>query len=225
MRLPLAFSFALTLLVPGTALAAADAPSSELDAEAPTLSAAEEDEEEEEDEFDFIKAGEEAAKEKEAEKVTGDDFDFEEDDEFADFQVASKPKKSAAPPPMAKGALPDIIGADKLTNAYAPTVASPGAGVVLLELPVLVAHDPSDFDGRAFWVVTDIYADGMKVGSARSEVRRETLSTAGPSFVFVKVQVPVPSESGELEIKVGKATASGGQAEPLYTRKVSYQTR
>ena len=220
MLLTLALSFALTDLPLSQAMPAAD----ETPPESPALAAAE-DEEEEEDEFDFIKAGEKAAKEKEAERVTGDDFEMEEDDEFADFQIGSKQPKAAAPPPMSKGALPDIIGADKLTNAYPPTVASPGAGVVLLELPVLVAHDPGDFDGRAFWVVTDIYADGMKVGSSRSEVRRETLATAGPSFVFVKVQVPVPSATGELEIKVGKATASGGQAQPLYSRKVSYQTR
>lgn len=191
---------------------------------APALAAVQ-DEDEEDDEFDFLKEGERAAKEKAEEKVTGDDFEIEDDDEFADFQVGTKPAKSAAPAPMAKGALPDIIGADKLTNAYAPTVASPGAGVVLVELPVLVAHDPGDFDGRAFWVVTEIYADGMKVGASRNEVRRETLATAGPTFVFVKVQVPVPSATGELEIKVGKATASGGQAQPLYSRKVAYQTR
>lgn len=219
MLLTLALSFALSDLPPGQDASVANAPLPQ----APALAAVQDDEEE--DEFDFIKEGEKAAKEKAAEKVTGEDFDVEEDDEFADFQVGPKSTKAVAPPPMPKGALPDIIGADKLTNAYAPMIASPGAGIVLLELPILVAHDPNDFDGRAFWVVTDIYADGMKVGSSRSEVRRETLSTAGPTFVFVKVQVPVPSATGELEIKVGKATASGGQAQPLYSRKVSYQTR
>lgn len=215
----LALSFALTDLASSQAMPPAHAPLHEQ----PALAAAEE--EGEDDEFDFIKEGEQAAKEKAEEKITGDDFDMEEDDEFADFQVGTRPAKATAAPPMSNGALPDIIGADKLTNAYAPTVASPGTGVVLVELPILVAHDPGDFEGRAFWVVTEIYADGMKVGASRSEVRRETLSTDGPSFVFVKVQVPVPSQSGELEIKVGRATASGGQAQPLYSRKVPYQTR
>lgn len=214
MLMTLAFSFALN-----TPDRAQDEPVPD----SPALAAAQE--EDEDDEFDFLKEGDEAAKEKAEKQISGDDFTLDEDDEFADFQIATKPAKAAAPPPVAKGALPDIIGADKLTDAYPATVASPGKGVVLVELPVLVAHDPKDFEGRAFWVVTEVYADGMKVGSTRNEVRRETLATAGPSFVFVKMQVPVPAESGELEIKVGKATASGGQASPLYARKVPYQTR
>ena len=192
--------------------------------EQPALAAAQD--EEDDDEFAFIKEGEKAAKEKSEEQITGDDFDMEDDDgEFADFQVGPSRTENRAPQPTSKGALPNIIGADKLTNAYAPAVVSPGAGVVLVEMPVLVAHNPSDFDGRAFWIVTEIYADGMKVGTSRSEVRRETLASAGPSFVFVKVQVPVPSQSGELELKVGRATAAGGPAQPLYSRKVSYKTQ
>ncbi|MED5374806.1 MAG: hypothetical protein VX899_27550 [Myxococcota bacterium] len=180
---------------------------------------------EEDDEFDFLKEGDEAAKRKAAEELDEDTFELEEDDDFNFSVKAPAPKAAPASAATAAGKLPETIGKDALADSYAPQLSSPAAGVVVLELPILVARAPSDFDGRAYWLVTEVYADGMKVGATRNEVRRETLASAGPSFVFVKLQVPVPDATGELEIRVGKATASGGQPQPLFVRKAAYKTQ
>ena len=72
--------------------------------------------------------------------------------------------------------------------------------------------------------IAEVYADGMKITETRQQVSRPAVATQGPTMAFIKVLTPVPAASGTLEIRVGKATAVGGAATPLFKQTVSYNT-
>ena len=188
------------------------------------------------DDFSFLEEGDEAAAKTAAEAIDASDFDVDEEDDFGDWQDAPPPSERDPGPAPEFGSrstsigtnkatsLPySVVGKDPLANNYEAQVVFADRDAVVVELPVLVARNPSDFEGRAYWVVGEIYADGMKVAESRQQVTSDAIAQAGPTLVFVKMLVPVPAETGTLELRVGKTNSAAGTPEALFTRQVAYQ--
>lgn len=117
----------------------------------------------------------------------------------------------------------DVVGKDVLGDNWAPSVVIADTDAVVVELPVLYARSRAEFDGVAYWLVAESYADGKKVAEQRIQVTRDAIADKGPSIQFFRMFTPVPSAAGVVEVKVGKATTSAGKPTPLFTRSVSYK--
>lgn len=117
----------------------------------------------------------------------------------------------------------DVVGKDVLGDNWAPVVVIADADAVVVELPVLYARGRAEFDGVAYWLVAESYADGKKVAEQRIQVTRDTIADKGPSIQFFRMFTPVPSAAGLVEVKIGKAATSAGKPTPLFTRSVSYK--
>lgn len=191
---------------------------------------------EDDDDFSFLEAGDEAAAKTAAEAIDATDFDVDEDDDFGDWEDAPPPGERDPGPAPELGrrstsigtnkatALPySVVGKNPLADNYEAAVVFADRDSVVVELPILVARNAGDFEGRAYWVVGEVYADGMKIAESRQQVTSDAIAKAGPTLVFVKMLVPVPAESGSLELRVGKTGSAAGQAEPLFTRQVAYK--
>jgi hypothetical protein len=116
----------------------------------------------------------------------------------------------------------DVTGAKPLADNWSPTIAYTDVASVVVELPVLYAKGKSEFDGVAYWLVAEVYADGKKVAESRVSVTRDAIAEKGPSVHFFRLFSPVPGATGVLEVKVGKATSGAGKPELLFTRSVKY---
>ena len=190
---------------------------------------------EDEDEFDFLLEGDKAAAAKAAAKIKADDFALDEEEDFGDWEEAPTPEerspdagdvKRRSAPSVGQGAsaMPySVVGKDPLADNYEPAVVFVDRDAMVIELPVLVARNPGDYAGRSYWLVAEIYADGMKVAESRQQVSKTSIATAGPTLAFIKMLAPVPAATGTLEVRVGQSTSAAGAAEPLFTRLVSYQ--
>lgn len=191
----------------------------------------------EDDDFDFLKQGEEAAKKKtEGTDPKANDFNAYDGDEedLSNFKLAAPApvetktdtKKSNAQVGTNRATkLPyDMVGKTALADNYPAEVVFVDRDAVVIELPVLLARTGAEYDGRGYWIVAEVYADGMKITETRQQVSRPAVATQGPTMAFIKVLTPVPAATGTLEIRVGKATAVGGAATPLFKQTVSYNT-
>ena len=116
----------------------------------------------------------------------------------------------------------DLNGKSPLTDNWGPTVVFTTADAVVVELPVLYANNGTGFDGNAYWLVAEVYADGKKLGEQRVQVMKETVSAKGASVQFFRFFTPVAESTGVLEIKVAKLAAGSSKASLLFTRSVSY---
>jgi hypothetical protein len=117
-----------------------------------------------------------------------------------------------------------LDGATVLADNWAPVIVVADRAAVVVEMPVLYAASKKDFDGKAYWLVAEVFADGKKVAESRANVTAEAVATTGPSVHFFRLFAPVGAASGVLEVKVSKAPASG-KSELLFTRSVKYQTQ
>ncbi|MAY79206.1 MAG: hypothetical protein CL930_00290 [Deltaproteobacteria bacterium] len=93
---------------------------------------------------------------------------------------------------------------------------------LLIELPLLIVNKPSEFDGRAFWVIVEIFVDGKKVADHRQIVDKTTITTMGPTHAWVKAMVPIPSPQGQLDLRVSRLYTEGNIAEGMFVRSVRY---
>ncbi len=162
-------------------------------------------------------------------------FDFEEplddpdDDPLGELdgipeKEAPKPTSSgsaaAAPPP---GIQLDVVGKTPLADNYEPAIVAYDRDSVVVELPVLLGRSRADFDGIAYCIVAEVFADGNKVAEARQQVTSASLAEFGPSFAFIKMLAPVTAKSGKLEVRLSKASNMSAQPTQLFSRSVSYQ--
>ena len=189
------------------------------------------------DEFGFLDEGDEAAAAAKAAQITSGDFELEEEDDFGDWEEAPPPtERDLGPGPELTGRTSATVGTNKATalpysvvgkvpmaDNYEASVVFADRDAVGVDLPVLLARNPGDYEGRSYWLCAEVYADGMKVAESRQQVTKAAIAQAGPTIAFVKMLVPVPAAKGTLEIRVGKATASGGPSTELFARKVDYQ--
>ena len=189
------------------------------------------------DEFDFLDQGDEAAAAAKAAAIDADDFSFEEEDDFGDWQDAppAAERELGPGPDISERSTPrmgtnkattlpySVVGKTPLGDNYEATVVFSDRDAVVVELPVLLARNAGDYEGRTYWLCAEVFADGMKVAESRQQVNKAAIAQAGPTIAFVKMLVPVPDAKGTLEIKVGTATASGGPSTELFSRQVDYQ--
>ncbi|MGB0638934.1 MAG: hypothetical protein ACPGTU_06365 [Myxococcota bacterium] len=93
---------------------------------------------------------------------------------------------------------------------------------LLIELPLLIVNKPSEFDGRSFWVIVEIFVDGTKVADHRQIVDKTTITTMGPTHAWVKAMVPIPSPQGQLDLRVSRLYTEGNISEGMFVRSVRY---
>ncbi|MFN7144688.1 MAG: hypothetical protein ACK4YP_13010 [Myxococcota bacterium] len=117
----------------------------------------------------------------------------------------------------------DVVGKDVLGDNWAPTIAIADKDAVVVEIPVLYARARAEFDGVAYWLVAETYADGKKVAEQRVQVTRDTIADKGPSIQFFRMFTPVSSTAGVIEVKVGKSTSAAGKPTLLFARSVTYK--
>ncbi|HJN72500.1 MAG TPA: hypothetical protein QGF58_01085 [Myxococcota bacterium] len=164
------------------------------------------------DEFDFLVEGDRNAELLAADSApSADDFDLfdsEEDDDFADFRIVSIPVAQTLPYGSA-GQVP-------LSGNYDASVVHVDRDSVVVELPVLVGRSPADFEG-AYWLVGEVFVDGNKVGETRQMVTASSLAMNGPTVAFLKLQAPVASTDGNVEVKVSKDDTA------LFEKAVDYR--
>ncbi len=116
-----------------------------------------------------------------------------------------------------------MVGKTPLGDNYEPAIVAYDRDSVVVELPVLLGRSRADFDGIAYCIVAEVYADGNKVAEARQQVTSASLAEFGPSFAFVKMLAPVTAKSGKLEVRLSKASNMSAQPTQLFSRSVGYQ--
>ncbi len=157
-----------------------------------------------------------------------DSASFNDDDELVIAVTPPPVAKVTVLPPSerdlgstpASTAMPvNTAGAKLLTDNWAPTIVVADKDAVVIEMPVLYANSKKDFDGVAYWLIAEVYADGKKVAESRTNVTRDSVADKGPSIQFFRMFAPVSAPSGVLEVKVFK---NAGKNELLFTRSVKY---
>ncbi len=111
---------------------------------------------------------------------------------------------------------PAVSDKEPLGDHFQLRVFADGLGGVAAELPVLVARHGDDLAGQ-LWVVADIYADGRKVGESRHLVSPESLVENGPTYVWIKTNIPVNGPSVVAEMRLF-ASQPGKKEMPLFQR-------
>lgn len=145
-----------------------------------------------------------------------------------DIQIAApikiEPPKPApeAPKGPATHMPVDLNGKTALADNWAPTVVATDVDSVLLEVPVLYASNGTGFDGTAYWLVAEVYADGKKITESRTQVSKDSVSLKGPSVQFFKLFAPVATPAGVLEVRVSKLVGTSTKPSLLFVRTVSY---
>lgn len=192
----------------------------------------EEPEAEEEFGFDFEFEGQ-AEPEDPVENFDFEPMDDPDEDPLGELEGVPEDKPAPKKPePAATGsasaaATPaiqlDVVGKTPLADNYEPAIVAYDRDSVVLELPVLLGRSRADFDGIAYCIVAEVFADGNKVAEARQQVTSASLAEFGPSFAFVKLLAPVTAKSGKLEVRLSKASTMSGQPTQLFSRTISYQ--
>ncbi|MCP4804437.1 MAG: hypothetical protein GY913_01570 [Proteobacteria bacterium] len=169
------------------------------------------------DEFDFLIEGDKNAELLAAESTPDADsfdlYDTEDDDDFADFTLRVEAPAERAPTVdrMPFGG----VGRTALTGNYDAEVVHTDRDSVVVELPVLVAQSGADFS-ESFWLVGEVLVDGHKVAESRQLVTGSSVALSGPTVAFMKIQAPVTSQSGSIEVRVSKDEGE------LFTKTTSY---
>jgi hypothetical protein len=168
---------------------------------------------------------------KKSEEVDASNFADEDDLGMPTFSATPKPDPKlsayadprAVPTPNTKMPL-DVVGKTVLGDNWAPSVVIADKDAVVVEIPVLYARARAEFDGVAYWLVSETFSDGKKVAESRMLVTRESIADKGPSVQFFRMFAPVPAATGVLEVKVSKlATTAAAAPQLLFTRSVSYK--
>ena len=163
-------------------------------------------------------------------------FDFEplddpDDDPLGELEgipEEAPPPEPTAPATGSASSLPpgiqlDVVGKSPLGDNYEPAIVAYDRDSVVVELPVLLGRSRADFDGIAYCIVAEVFADGSKVAEARQQVTSASLAEFGPSFAFIKLLAPVTAKSGRLEVRLSKASNMSAQPTQLFARTVAYQ--
>jgi hypothetical protein len=173
-----------------------------------------------EDEFDFLLEGERNAADL-ADQTAEEDADFtmweddSETDDFGEFQLRLPNPEPALPLPYS------VVGRKPLVDNYGATVVYTDRDSVVVEMPVLVARNPSDFVSD-YWIIGQVQIDGKTIGEIQQFITSTSLAQAGPTVVFLKLLVPVETKKGELTVNVIQS-ADGEAREVLFSSVTAYQ--
>ena len=116
---------------------------------------------------------------------------------------------------------PDLRDREPLGDHFPITVTRSDLGVIVAELPVLVARNQDDLPGD-MWVVADIYADGVKVTESRHLVSTMSVSDISPTYIWLKATLPVHAPAGQVEMRV-YAAPPGKKETQIFSRQASYR--
>lgn len=150
-------------------------------------------------------------------------FEADPDDGFdTDSSLEAGPREAPARPaaPAAPKGL-DTDGKAPLSGSFRATVVMVDVDAVTVELPVLVAQSASAWNDGDYWLVAEFAVAGKKVGEARHLVSSAHLSDLAPSIAWLKAQVPVVEQAGEVEVKVSKMASDDSQS-ALFSKRVPY---
>ncbi len=117
----------------------------------------------------------------------------------------------------------ETAGREPLVDNYPARILYVDNESVVVEMPVLYARTRAEFDGIAFWLVAEAYADGKRTSESRMYVSRDGIANLTPSVHFFQLSVPVTGSSGKIEVRVGKAASGAARATPLFTRTVDFK--
>jgi len=192
------------------------------------------------DEFSFIEEGEKNRALNEADRAPDASLFLEEEDEDQAWSSAPTPSTSSIDSNEAiDGALgqlsfersdpeedtgefgPDMTGLAPLGDHFPITIDRSPLGIIVAELPVLVARNQGDIGGD-LWIVADIYSDGVKVSESRHFVSQNSVSEVDPSYVWIKTSIPTQAPAGQVEMRVF-AAPPGKKEVQIFARKTSYR--
>ena len=117
------------------------------------------------------------------------------------------------------GAGLDSTGKLPLQNNYPIQIPVIDLDSVIIELPILISQQRSDIQ-QDYWLVAKISANDQAVGEYRYFVSKGATADMGPSFVWVKVTVPVLDPQGVIAVEVRQESDSSKR---LFLRTVTYQ--
>lgn len=117
----------------------------------------------------------------------------------------------------------EVVGREVLSDNWPANVVYVDKDAVVVDLPVMYARNRAEFDGIAYWLVVEGYADGKKVAESRMLVNRDAIADLGPSIQFFRLFCPVAGAIGNLEIRVGKAASAAAKPTELFKRAVAFK--
>ncbi len=117
----------------------------------------------------------------------------------------------------------EVVGREVLADNWPANIVYVDKDAVVVELPVMYARNRAEFDGIAYWLVVEGYADGKKVAESRVLVNRDAIADMGPSIQFFRLFCPVAGATGNLEIRVGKAASGAAKPTELFKRTVAFK--
>lgn len=112
-------------------------------------------------------------------------------------------------------------GKAPLADNFAARIVGRDLDAVVVELPILVASKPSDFQAD-YWIITEVLVEDRKVAESRHLVTRASVADMGPTVVWSKSHVPVLERAGDIEVKLSQQSGSD-DAKPLFTKTVPYE--
>lgn len=125
-------------------------------------------------------------------------------------------KKASRPATQGPGPIAlDVAGKEPFADNYPLNVVSVDRDAVVVELPVLIGRSRVGFE-QPFVISGEVSVGGTQVSTVRMDIGEQSLADFGPSFVFLKVLVPVADKGGEITLTVKKDDVE------LFARSVPY---
>jgi hypothetical protein len=125
---------------------------------------------------------------------------------------------SAAPPAAGLGLV--TMGKAPLGDHFPAAVVASDTDSLVIELPVLIASKPSDFESD-YWLITEVIVDDRKVAESRHLITAESLADMGATVVWSKSHVPVLERDGVVLLQVSKQAGEAGPT-ALFTKELPY---
>jgi len=139
----------------------------------------------------------------------------------APVAAAAPPVAAAAPPAEPTSGLGiSTRGLAPLGDHYEATIVNRDVDALVVELPVLVATQPTDYDGD-FWLIVEVLSDDKAVAESRHRITRPSIAEMGATVVWSKSHVPVIDREGTLKIRVSRKSSNGSIKE-LFMKEVPY---
>ena len=143
---------------------------------------------------------------------TLDDLPEEEPEFLGDFEEAVEPEPvvatmavaPAGPGPVRLG----VAGKSPMAGNYALSVVNVDRDAIVIELPVLVASSRVMLE-ESFLLIGEVSVGGTPITEMRQVIAPASAAEFGPTFAFLKAQVPVVEQSGKVEVSVKRSNLDG----------------
>lgn len=129
------------------------------------------------------------------------------DDDFMPDFTETERKQASRPATRGPGPISlDVAGKEPFADNYPLNVVAVDRDAVVVELPVLIGRSRVGFKAP-FSLIGEVAVGGTQVTTVRADITEQSLADFGPSFVFLKVLVPVADKEGEVTVTVKKDDA------------------